>query len=369
LGVLTPRNGGPYEAVIAMCLALRRVEPNVRLTIATTSCEMQPGDVETLRARLPADVALRVFPGVFRHSAAFAPSLFTWLASRARDIDAIHMHGAMNVIAAGVMFTAQLRCVRVIVRPLGALSSYAFEHRRAGAKAAYFSAIERRLLDRASAIHCTTEGEATDLARLGLAAPSVVVPLPVDVPDAPPVRRPAAVPTVLFIGRLDPVKRLGALVRGFAEMRRTVPNSRLVIAGPGDAERDRLISLANELGVSAAVSFPGFVNPTQRAELLSQAHVFALLSSHENFGVALVEAMTAGVPCVISRDIALAESLVRADAVIAVATDDARAVGAALSAAVNERVSSVRTGRALGYLREHFAPANVGRRLATLYLG
>ncbi len=102
---------------------------------------------------------------------------------------------------------------------------------------------------------------------------------------------------VVSAGRLIPLKRFDVLIRAFAELRGKRGDARLVIVGEGP-ERERLESLAGELGVRESVFLPGQVkNPFA---FFGRADVFALSSETEGFPNVLTEAMAAGCPCVSS---------------------------------------------------------------------
>jgi glycosyltransferase involved in cell wall biosynthesis len=102
------------------------------------------------------------------------------------------------------------------------------------------------------------------------------------------------VPFILAAGRLHPVKGFDTLIRAFARMRDT-NRARLIILGEG-AERDRLTSLAAELGLGSDVLMPGFdPNPLP---YMTRAAVFVSSSVWEGFGNSIVEAMALGVPTV-----------------------------------------------------------------------
>ena len=104
-------------------------------------------------------------------------------------------------------------------------------------------------------------------------------------------------PVVLGVGRLAPQKDFATLLQAFAEMaaRRDL---HLLILGEGP-DRPALEALANELGVSERVFFPGFVdNPEVYAR---RSRVFALSSRNEGFPGALIEALDAGA-AIVSTD-------------------------------------------------------------------
>jgi N-acetyl-alpha-D-glucosaminyl L-malate synthase BshA len=93
-----------------------------------------------------------------------------------------------------------------------------------------------------------------------------------------------------------PLKRVGDVVRVFESVRRQVP-ARLVLIGDGP-ERSRVEALVRDLGLSAEVCFLG--RQLEFAEVLRDADVFLLPSETESFGLAALEALSAGVPVVAS---------------------------------------------------------------------
>lgn len=113
----------------------------------------------------------------------------------------------------------------------------------------------------------------------------VVVPNGVDpvatVPRAPGLR-------VLSLARLSPEKRLPALVDGFAVLHRDRPTATLTLAGTGP-EESALRAQVARLGLTDAVSLPGFVDPEPA---MAEHDVLAMLSVWENCSYALLDAAT-----------------------------------------------------------------------------
>lgn len=87
--------------------------------------------------------------------------------------------------------------------------------------------------------------------------------------------------------RLNPVKDMSTLIRGFAEGHKSCPRLRLVIAGDGE-ERQKLEDLAKELGVEKEVTFAGWISGGMD-RFYSALDVNALTSLSETFPYALTE--------------------------------------------------------------------------------
>ena len=97
--------------------------------------------------------------------------------------------------------------------------------------------------------------------------------------------------------RLDPVKDLATLVRGFAGARREHPNMKLIIAGEGP-ERENLTKLAAELGAGEAVTLAGWLDDME--EFYSALDINTLSSISETFPYALTEGAAYRLPTVAS---------------------------------------------------------------------
>lgn len=138
---------------------------------------------------------------------------------------------------------------------------------------------------------------AADLLRraYGRAADTVVPPV---VPDPPPGRARAGVDraglAVLAHSRVEPLKNLDTVVRGFAAFRRAHAGAhRLHVVGEGSA-LGGLRALAESLGAAAAVHFHGFLAEGELAAVYDACDVFAALPLDEPFGMVFPEAALRG---------------------------------------------------------------------------
>jgi glycosyltransferase involved in cell wall biosynthesis len=109
---------------------------------------------------------------------------------------------------------------------------------------------------------------------------------------------PAAAKVVLYTGRLAPEKALPTLMAAFALVARRRPDAKLLLVGDGPL-RAALARQAGALGL-ANVGFAGRVEPAEVRSWLRVADVFTLVSPSEGFPCALAEAMSAGLPSVVS---------------------------------------------------------------------
>jgi 1,2-diacylglycerol 3-alpha-glucosyltransferase len=123
-----------------------------------------------------------------------------------------------------------------------------------------------------------------------------------------PARRTDAF-TVMYAGRLGLEKNVAYLIRAFADLSKTLPQSVLWIAGRGP-EAATLQGLCEELGVSDRVQFLGFLDHAELARYFRSCDVFVLPSLIETQGLVAMEAMRFSRPVIVTRAIISADELV-----------------------------------------------------------
>jgi glycosyltransferase involved in cell wall biosynthesis len=253
----------------------------------------------------------------------FSWPLCVWLSQHVSEFDLVHIHALFSFAALPAAYWSRRRRVPYIVMPHGMLNVWGMTQRRPWLKRASFRLLEARILKHAARIHYNSEQERCEAERLGVTCapaviPNALPPFPVKqlsgaFLECYPQLRGRRI--ILFLSRLDPKKGLDLLVRAFADVRRRVPNASLVIAGDGPREFvDRIKADIEELGIASDVVWTGFLSGQDKQAAFADADVFALSSYSENFGIAVVEAMAARVPVVVSDQVALHQEISAAGA-------------------------------------------------------
>jgi glycosyltransferase involved in cell wall biosynthesis len=169
-------------------------------------------------------------------------------------------------------------------------------------------------------------------------------------------------PLIVFIGRLDPRKRIDLVVTGFQELSCRMPASRLLIVGSINyAKRQRrLIDRATK---SESVVYIEELRHADIPDLMRAATVLVQPSTNENFGTAVAEALACGTPVVVgpkngTRDYISGDSIILD-----------RYTSSALARALEVVINRVRANTAAvqanarGVAEEHFAGEHVATRL------
>jgi glycosyltransferase involved in cell wall biosynthesis len=180
--------------------------------------------------------------------------------------------------------------------------------------------VETAVASEADCIVATCADEVTELGLLGVQASKVaVVPCGVDLGHFSPAGgngRSAAVPERYYRYRLVSAGRL-VRRKGYdttIEALTRLPETELLIVGGCDAtpepEHDRLLTLADQLGVADRVRLIGQLGRTEMPALLRSADLVVCSPWYEPFGIVPLEAMACGVPVVASAVGGMLDSVV-----------------------------------------------------------
>jgi glycosyltransferase involved in cell wall biosynthesis len=249
-----------------------------------------------------------------------------------------------------------------------------------------------RALRGAQCLHAKSNKEYEDIRRFGLRNPVAIVANPITPPPGggPVVRGPRSVVpgsrTVLFLGRLHPVKGLPRLLQAWARIQNEKADSRkqklaqktentgrrsgdwvLVLAGPDEGgHRRELESLIAGLGCQSSVMFSGELNDEQKWAALAASELFVMPSDFENFGNSIVEAMSCAIPVVTTTGTPW-EDLRTARAGWWVEPTVEALTGALREAFAMPDDQRQAMGHRALQLAERFRPAHVGEDLIAVY--
>jgi glycosyltransferase involved in cell wall biosynthesis len=313
---LDPAVGGPFEALKQMSLVL--AERGHTLEVA---CLDAPDSSSVLQF----PVTVHAFGPGWR-SYGYSPRLVPWIRQDHERFDAVVVHGIWQYHSFATWRALHQTTTPYFVFAHGMLDpwfkrAYPLKHFK---KLLYWRWGEYRVLRDAAAVLFTSEEERR-LAResfvpyhcretvvnLGITGPEIR-------PDAAREGFYEAFPQLrhrnflLFLGRIHLKKGVEELIRAFAAAKGI--SELLVIAGPC-ADKDylkRLEHLTNEFGLADRVIFTGMLSGGRKWGALVTADAFILPSHQENFGIAVVEALSCGTPVLISTRVNIWREIVAA---------------------------------------------------------
>ena len=303
---IDPRLGG--TAAVVSGLATAQQEAGLDVAVATHYSPVDDRAAATaLRTRGIAVTEIGPVTGRRgRH-----PDMLRSIDSLVAQIDVVHVHGLWEEIQHLAARSAQRHNVPYVIAPHGMLDPWSLRQRPLK-KRLYMHLRLRRHLNRAAALHFTSDEERDRTAPLRLRPRAIVEPNGIDLNEftALPARGTARqrhnVPPglmILFLGRLHPKKGLDLLIPAFA--RASLPGATLVIAGPPDSEayESELKQLVKHHQLASRVTFTGMLHGLDRLALLADADLMILPSHHENFGIVVAEALACGTPVLVSDQV------------------------------------------------------------------
>jgi glycosyltransferase involved in cell wall biosynthesis len=368
--------GGPSQMVLGLSAALAQLGQDV--TIITTDSNGDTGQA-------PLDVPLGVpvsqngyqiyyFPCSPFRRYKFSLDLFTWLANRAKDYDIAHIHALFSPVSSISASIARYHQLPYILRPLGTLDPADLQKKRQ-LKQIYANFLEKPNLAAAAAVHFTSQQECQTAERFNIKTKDIVIPLGVDFfnPQALPVTGfdlPENKPIILYMSRLDPKKGLDLLLPSLERLLEKGLDFHFVLAGgnPQDPEYENRIKNQIErsiLGKNTTIT--GFVTGEVKNSLLARADLFVLPSYYENFGIAVAEAMAAGIPVVISDRVDLHPAVAAAAAGWVTACQLEDLTNTLAMAITNPEIRQQRGKNARDLVLNQYSWSAIAEQLLTVY--
>jgi len=352
---LDNRLGGAVHAGLNVCRSL--VEAGIDVQVVAT--RGRNDDLEYLRAAY-ANVPWMTLPRVFPQRWYNGRGLHAKLEKMVPQYDLVEIHAVFSFVCLRTAAAARRQQVPYFLRPHGSLDPFDLR-KRALLKRVFGRLLVKPVLDGAAGILCTSALEAERLVTFGATPRRFAVALPVPAGPAVPEsagqdfrvrhRIPADAPVIIFFSRVDYKKGLEYLVPALASLRRLWPQLHFLLVGSGDpAYVSEVRDLLTRHGTLEWTIQTGFLSGEEKQAALAASDIFILPSLNENFGMAIVEAMRAGLPVVISREVYIHQEIVHAQAGVVCGTSAdscEKALRQLLEAPPNYRVAMGQRGRTL----------------------
>ena len=302
---MAPEWGGPSAAVAGLTKALH--ELGVHSEIVTTD------DSEGPLLATPHLTPRRFQRGLMAPAwAGYSRALAAHLRRTIGDFDLVHVHGIWHFGGLMAARIAKRRGVPYIVSTRGELDGRRLRQKPLK-KRLYRALLLDDVLGGADALHAVAAAERDHVARLGIRAPVFVCHNGVDLADFDKfAARPDADflaahrelqgrRVVLYMGRIEALKGLDVLAQAFVDVARTRDDVALLVAGDDvDGTLPRVQRTLRRDGAAERTAVAGFLTGKRKSAALACADVFVLSSYSEGFSNAVVEALAAGLPVVIS---------------------------------------------------------------------
>lgn len=228
--------------------------------------------------------------------------------------DVVHAHGIWVPMTKAVCALARKMNKPYVISLRGMLDDWCMDQRRAK-KMVYLRMGGSKMLNSASLIHSTAEGELAQSKKWFPGTSGVVIPNllnlgPFEAMPGPQLAQGAfpffdtGDPVLLYLSRLHYKKGVEHLIDAVQILRDRGTPHRLLIAGDGDKAYERgLREQVERLGLGDHVEFLGLVVGDQKISLYEAADLFVLPTSQENFGFVIYESLAAGTPVITTKGV------------------------------------------------------------------
>ena len=350
--------GGPTRVAINQLAALRAQGHEVVLAGGQRGFgDEVPTQIEGIPARL--FPVVNVLPGAGFAGLA-SPRLWRAVKRHAGEFDVVHVHAARDLVTLPAARLALRSGARVVLQTHGMIDPSS--HPLA---APLDAVLTRPVLASAHAVTYLTDVERSALSTVSRdTAPLEELPNGVPMNEAAQAIRD---PHVLYLARLAPRKRPLHFVQAAAQLAEEYPRARFTLLGPDEGEGDAVRTAIAESGFADRIRWEGAVPMADSVTRMQQASIYVLPSVDEPYPMSVLEAMSVGLPIIVTDSCGLASFVDEHDA------------GAVVDHTLESLVSAMRTflqdsgqasaagARGRTAVRDERSMAAIAKRLEALY--
>jgi glycosyltransferase involved in cell wall biosynthesis len=291
-----------------------------------------------------------------------------------RNYDLVYVSAIWQWLGLSIASICAKQQVPLVIGTHGSFNKTHFQ-RKKGKKYLFWHIFLKKALSRAAAIHYTTRYERNESANLLGNLSSFVVHNGIDCnyfcpkkESRPDFRHRYIIPErgslVITVTRADPGKRVDLLIQAMA----LLPDFNLLVVGPEPGYlTNSWKTLAQNLGVSNRVFWTGYLQGEDLPDAYSAADIFSLISTNENFGMVVVEAMACGLPVVVNPEVGIWEDIKQEGVGMAVAQDPEAVAGALADFRQNRPRWASWAENSLNVARVQFAKEKVASLMAQAF--
>jgi alpha-1,3-mannosyltransferase len=179
-------------------------------------------------------------------------------------------------------------------------------------KSIYWSRILKRSLGAATAVVAVSDNDWALFSSIVPREKLVTIPNGIDQAFGA-ARAPRVRGRLVYVGRVSRAKAIDKVVQLVAALASEFNELELIVAGPDENGTTKALQQESEaLGIGSRVRILGELPLDELARLVASSHVFITAAQHEGFGITTVEALSAGVPVLVTRT-GIHEQVVRPD--------------------------------------------------------
>jgi glycosyltransferase involved in cell wall biosynthesis len=283
-------SSGPSYSVVSLCRSLQDAG------VATTLAVLQ----ESGHAALPDFV--KSFPvSGYPIRLGGSSKMRRWLRDtlQSSQVDVVHNHSLWMMPNVYSCNAAKRANVPLLVSPRGTLSARAMSN-GSRIKKVFWPLVQRPALNHVACFHATAHSEYEDIRHMGFSQPVAIIPNGIHIPELIHAER-THVRTLLYLGRIHPIKGLDSLLPAWAAVQKKFPEWQLRIVGPDSSGHlAQMKALATRLKLER-IEFTGPLIGSEKQKAYTNADLYVLPTYSENFGMTVAESLAAGTPAIVTK--------------------------------------------------------------------
>jgi len=234
------------------------------------------------------------------------------------NFDAIIFHGIWSILLYNIAIIGHQHNIPMAVWPHGSIDPFDLKKKKV-LKKIIGPLFIKKFLNKLDFIICTSTLEEKIVEKYNAKINTLVAPLPI-LKDSIIGNRKSFRDkynfskndfVLLFLSRIDYKKGLNLLLPAISQFSNKVSNIKLIIAGSGSKQyEEKVHGWIKKYSLDERVKFIGFISDQKRADAFAGSDCFVLPSMNENFGIAVVEALNAHLPVLISNNVYIWQEII-----------------------------------------------------------
>lgn len=302
--------GGPVRVAVNHVRELLAAGHDVTLATSYLGYDQAPTEYDGVPVK--AFPARRLIPGT-GFAGLTSPALHKWLHNAVKSADLVHVHLARDLVTLPAANIARKAGTPYVLQTHGMID------RSSNPLAAPLDKVWTiPVLKNAAQIFHLTDREHADVIEVGgegLQLERLVNGVPA---ADDPAQGSESGTRFLYLARLQARKRPQTFVKAAIAAAADLPDARFDLVGPDEGEGAEVQQLIEQSGRSAAIKMHGGLPPEEVANRMRQADVYVLPSVNEPFPMSVLEAMSLGLPVIVTDTCGLARSIQQAEAGIVI---------------------------------------------------
>ncbi|WP_281885382.1 glycosyltransferase [Paenibacillus sp. YYML68] len=365
IGLPSKIYGGPTSVAFNQAKALVKLGHDV--TIVTSNLlAFTPKQVVSMSETNVDGIKVKYFESSYvrkKFSLLYSQSMFNWLKANCGRYDVIHIHFGRELIPIIATRIAMKSKVPVFIQPHGMLN------KRSGARKLIDQIITTSILEKCNMVFVLQEKEAACALEIAPNCRTMVVPNGVELQPRETTWSIENLKhkTILFLARLHPRKRLLNFIEMAKELKDRGGQYNYKVVGPDEGDLNEAIRRVTDYDMLQNFQFTGALNSQQAIEAYQSASIYILPAKDEPFGMTVIEALSMGVPTIVSECIHIRDILEESNSVLlsdATPTDLANKVEMIFN---EPRVASELSLNGMKLVHEKLTIMNIAKQLESTY--